>query len=232
MTSKKELRWLEKKDSRFQISCWVLLNIMKSLLSIANNFWYHSWQACLLYVGYLLQAAPPPARDPGFHPPRQRQQLVVSLPPLRLLPPFFLCMIRVRLVLPLQPAPLLGLHHPLRLASVLIVVLFFPGAGGWRAVVSAQERALSARHWSAVVARTRPGIAPVPVLLHAVLLQRALEVGLGSRGGGGRGKGALVTVVQDRGGQADLSLLWCVHLGFPHWREHFPLVQAFHVCTR
>lgn len=139
---------------------------------------------------YLLHAAPPPARDAGLHPPGQRQQLVVSLPPLRLLRvlfPLLLRAVRVRLVLPLQPAPLPRLDHPLRVTSVVIflivvviVVLFIlvAAARRRRAVVASQEGALPAGDRAAVVAGGPPGLAPVPVLLLAVVLRRALEVGL------------------------------------------------------
>lgn len=182
---------------------------------------------------YLLQPVPPPVRDPGLHPPGQRQQLVVPLPPLgllRLLSPFLLRLVRVRLVLPLQPAPLPGQHHPLRLVPAILFLLtivlfiFLPGAGGRGAIVSSQERALPAGYGAAVVAGSRPGFAPVPVILLAVVLRGALEVGLGSGGGGGGREGPFVTVVQYGSGQADLPLLGCGHLGFPHRREHFPLV--------
>lgn len=184
---------------------------------------------------YLHQAAPSAARDTGLHPPRQRQQFVVSLPLfnfLCLLSPLFLRVIRVRLVLPLQPASLPRLHQPLRVTPLLIFIVHLPFilllivcAGRWRAV--SQKRPLFAGHRAAIVAGRRSGLAPVVLLAG---LWGALEVRIGSWEGGGGGERALVTVVQNGSGQADLPLLRRVHLGFSHRREHFPLVQALHVC--
>lgn len=174
---------------------------------------------------YLFEPAPPPVGDPGLHPLGQRQQLVVSLPPLlllRLLLSLLLRLLRVGLLLPLQPAPLPGLRAPLR----LLLLLASPRAGGRGAVVSPQEGALPSAHRAAVVAGAPPGLAPVPVPPLAVLLRGALEVRLGPGGGGG--EGAFVAVVQDGGGEANLALLGGVHLGLPHGGEHFALVEALH----
>ncbi|CAB1440027.1 unnamed protein product, partial [Pleuronectes platessa] len=69
---------------------------------------------CLLIL--LLHMVPPPVVDPGLQPPGQRQQVVVSQTPLHLLlllSPLLLHMVEVGPVLPLQPAPLPGLHRTL-----------------------------------------------------------------------------------------------------------------------
>lgn len=183
-------------------------------------------------MGYLLDPVPPPVGHAGLHPPGQRQQLVVPLPPLlllRLLLPLLLRLLRVRLLLPLQPAPLPRLAAPLRLAPglLLLFILLSAGAGGRGAVIAPQEGALPAAHRAAVVAGAPAGLAPVPVRLLAVLLRGALEVRLGPGGGGG--ERAFIAVVQDGGGKADLALLGGGHLGLPHGGEHFPLVEALHV---
>ena len=125
----------------------------------------------LVLLRYLLHASPPAVWNPAFHPPGQRQELVVSLPPLCLLSPLLLRMVRVRLVLSLQAAPLYRLNHPLRVARLVVIVgaLVFPGTVGRGAVTVSQERALSARHRTTVVAGGRIGI--------ALLLRRALKVG-------------------------------------------------------
>lgn len=101
---------------------------------------------------YLLEAAPPAVRNSGLHPPGQSQQLVVSLSPLGLLLPPLLAVLRVRLVLPLQAAPLAGLRRPLGRSAtpVIAVIVFSAVAGGRRATViivvvfAPQERALPA----------------------------------------------------------------------------------------
>lgn len=136
-----EIHWKTMKDGEIH---WKTVKTVKS----TGRQW-KTWKD-----RYLLEAAPPAVGDSGLHPAGQSQQLVVSLPPLGLLLPPLLAVLRVWLVLPLQAAPLAGLRRLLgRPASPVIAALVFSARGRRAAVVifvvvivvfAPQERALPA----------------------------------------------------------------------------------------